>query len=141
MHSLGNVLFTCGNPERALKLADECIAIAEPSESRKNIVKGLRQSGEIFLAAGDLKKAEQKLTSALSIAQQIGNPPQLWKTFVITGDMRKAQGRPEDACQAYQHSLSTITKVADGLTDKPLKDTFINSPYIKVIRQKANEGY
>ncbi len=138
-HSLGNALLACGHPERALKLADECLAIAEPSESRKNIIKGLRLSGQVFLALGDLKKAEQKLTSALSIAREIGNPPQLWKTFVITGDMRKAQNRPDEAHQAYHHALSTILKVADGLNDKSLKSTFINSSYVKGIPKKTKD--
>ena len=40
MHRLGEVLLAEGDTQRALTLANECLALAEPTESRKNIVKG-----------------------------------------------------------------------------------------------------
>ena len=41
-HSLGELWLKKGDPEKALALAEECLKLAEPTQSRKNIVKGWR---------------------------------------------------------------------------------------------------
>ncbi len=138
-HSLGEIVFEEGNENRALDLANECLALAEPTESRKNIVKGQRLRGQVFLAQGKLKEAEKEFLKALNIAEQIGNPPQLWKTFVAMGDLRQAQKRKNDALDAYHNALSVIEKVAAGLDDKSLKNTFLNSEHVKSIIKKAEK--
>jgi tetratricopeptide (TPR) repeat protein len=138
-HSLGEVLLAEGDENRALKLADEGLALAEPTESLKNIVKSRRLRGQVFLAQGKLKEAEKEFLKALNIAEQIGNPPQLWKTFVTLGDLRIAQKNNDKALQAYRNALSVIEDVAAGLNDKSLKDTFLKSGHVKSIAGKAKK--
>ena len=72
----------------------------------------------------------------LEIAKGIGNPPQLWKTYVALGDLRQAQGQPEDARQAYRDALSVIDGVAVGLEDESLRETFLTSEHVQEIRAK-----
>ncbi len=91
-HSYGELWLARGDYDKALAYADECLALAESSHSKKNVVKGRRLRGQVFLAQGKLAEAEKELATALEIAQQIGNPPQLWKTHAALGDLRKAQG-------------------------------------------------
>ncbi len=140
MHSLGEIVLAEGDTERALALADECLALAEPTESRKNIVKGRRLRGQVFLAQDKLTEAEQEISIALEIAKQIGNPPQLWKTYVALGDLRQAQGRQDDAHQAYCDAITVIEDVAAGLDDESLRNTFMNSSHVQEIRQKADRS-
>ncbi len=137
MHSLGEVLLATGEAERALSLADECLALAEPTETRKNIVKGRRLRGQVFLAQGKLVEVEKELAAALKIAEDIGNPPQLWKTHAALGDLRQAQGKPDDARQAYRDALSVIDGVAAGLEDESLRETFLGSDHVQGIRRAA----
>lgn len=137
MHSLGDVILAEGNAERALSLADECLALAEPTETRKNIVKGRRLRGQAFLAQGKLSEAERELATALEVAKEIGNPPQLWKTHAALGDLRQAQGKPDDARQAYRDALAVIDGVAAGLTDESLRETFLSSDHVQTLRQRA----
>ena len=135
-HSLGELLFGFGEQDEALRLADECLALAEPTESRKNIVKARRLRGQIFLGRGNLAKADEDIGVALATALQIGNPPQVWKTYAALGDLRKVQGRLTDARQAYNDALAVMQKVAGGLQDVSLKETLLNSALANELRVK-----
>ena len=136
-HSYGELWLARGDYDRALAYADECLALAVPSDSKKNIVKARRLRGQVFLAQGKLPEAEKELATALEFAQQIGNPPQFWKTFAALGDLRQAQGRAEDVRQAYRDALAVIERVAAGLSDESLRETFLSSDHVRNIRRAA----
>jgi hypothetical protein len=63
--------------------------------------------------------------------------PQLWKTFVALGALRQAQGRPEDARNAYRDALAVIEGVAGQLTRESLRATFRASKHVQRIRDAA----
>ena len=136
-HSYGELWLARGDYEKALAYADECLALAEQSDSKKNIVKGRRLRGQVFLAQGKLAEAEKELATALEIAQEIGNPPQLWNTHAALGDLRQAQGRVDDGRQAYRDALAVIEGVAAGLSDESLRETFLSSDHVQGIRRAA----
>jgi len=137
-HSYGELWLARGDAQKALSYADECLNLAEQSESRKNIVKGRHLRGQALLAQRKPAEAETEIDIALGIAKEIGNPPQLWKTLVALGDLRKAQGRPQEALAAYREALTVIDSVAAGLTDESLRDSFLSSPHVEGIRAKAS---
>ena len=136
-HSLGELLFTQGEFNRALTLADECLTLAEKTESRKNIIKGRRLRGQVFLAQNKLPEAENEFLKAQEIAIEIGNPPQLWKTYVALGDLRMAQKDHDTALEAHRNAMTIIKEVANGLEDPLLKQTFLHSEHVQSIREKA----
>ena len=136
-HSLGELLSSFGEQDAALRLADECLVLADRTESRKNIVKAHRLRGQIFLARGQLDEADRELGVALETALKISNPPQVWKTYAALGDLRKVQGRLIEANHAYDEARAIIQNVASGLHDPLLKETLINSPLAKELRVKA----
>ncbi len=138
-HSYGELWRLRGDHPQALAYADDCLRLAEGSESRKNMVKGRRLRGQVFLAQDKLGEAEQEIATALTIAQELGNPPQLWKTYVALGDLRQAQGRAAEAQHAYRDALAVIDNVAAGLTDASLRDTFLNSSHVQHIRHLLQE--
>ena len=61
--------------------------------------------------------------------------PQLWKTHAALSDLRKAQGRSDEARQAYRDALSVIESVAAALTDESLRETFLSSDHVQGIRR------
>ena len=136
-HSFGELWLARGNIEKALAYAGECIQLSESTDRPKNIVKGRRLQGQAFLAKGKLAEAEREIATALEVALEVGNPPQLWKTHAALGDLRLAQGQVEAGRKAYQDALAVIDGVAASLTDKSLRKTFLNSDPVKSIRQMA----
>ena len=136
-HSYGELCLARGDSGRALAYADECLALAEPSESKKNVVKARRLRGQSFLMHGRVDEAEQEIERALEVARQIGNPPQLWKTYVALGDLQLAQGRAADADQTYRDALQIIDAVAADLTDTALRQTFLTSSHVLRIQHLA----
>jgi tetratricopeptide (TPR) repeat protein len=134
-HSYGELWLVRGDGDKALGYADECLQLAETSNSRKNIVKARRLRGQVFLARGAVVVAEAELDRAIDTARQIGNPPQLWKTLATIGELRQAQGQLAASRQAYHEATSIIDSVAAGLHDKSLRDTFLSSAHVQHIRR------
>ena len=138
-HSYGELWLARGELAKALAYAEECFALAEPSGSRKNIVKARRLRGQALAADGKLDLAEGELTAALALAQEVANPPQLWKTHAARGDLLMSQGLADDARQAYLAAFSVIDQVAGGLSEG-LRETFLGSEHVQGIRRAAEEG-
>jgi len=132
-HSYGELWLGRGDADRALAYAEECLALAEPSNSTKNIVKACRLRGQALLAQERLVEAEREIARALQLAQELGNPPQLWKTQAALGELRRAQGKAEEARLAYQAAVTTIDQVARSLGDATLHSTFLSSAHVRQI--------
>jgi hypothetical protein len=96
--------------------------------------------GQVFLAKGNLGEAGQELSIALETAQHVGNPTQLWLTHAVLIDLLQAHGQPDEAGWAYGNPLSVIEKLASGLKDKSLRDTYMISRLVQEIGHKA-QGY
>lgn len=138
-HSYGELWLERGDYDKALSYADECIQRAESTNRPKNVVKGRRLRGQALAEKGKLAEAEKEIETALAIANEIGNPPQLWKTYTALGDLRKAQGRAEDASAAYIDAIAVVERVARELEDDALRDVFLNSPHVQTIRARVGQ--
>lgn len=133
-HSLGELWLTKGDAAQALAFTDECLKLAEPTMSRKNLVKGWRLKGQALLAQGQEAQAEAALTRALTMAREVGNPPQLWKTYQALGALYESQADLERAQAAYQSALDVIDGVAERLQDQALQRTFLAARPVQAIR-------
>ena len=140
-HSYGELCLARGQFNKALNYADECLMLAEESESKKNIVKAQRLRGQTFIVQGDLISADQALSAALEVATQIGNPPQLWKTLSAIGDLRRKQGRLEESNKAYQDAFAVIETVASELEKEDLREKFLTAKHIQEIQSAAKTSY
>jgi hypothetical protein len=136
-HSVGELCLTRGNVDAALAYADECLSLAVTTGSVKNIVKAMRLRGQARLAQSELSLAAAELEPALDTARQLRNPPQLWKTLMAVGDLRRGQGRPADARDAYRAALAVIEGVAAGLPDARLRQTLLSSGEVQQVVERA----
>jgi tetratricopeptide (TPR) repeat protein len=136
-HSYGEFWLERGDYAKAMSYADECIQLAESTNRPKNVVKGRRLKGQVLTAQGKHAEAEPEIEMALAIAKEIGNPPQLWKTYVALGDLRKAQAREDELRDAYSEAVEVIDGVASSLEDDSLREIFLSSPHVQGIREAA----
>jgi class 3 adenylate cyclase/tetratricopeptide (TPR) repeat protein len=136
-HSYGELWLGRGEPAMALAYADECLELAEQTSSTKNLVKGRRLRGQSLLIEGRPDDAETELLAALDVAIELANPPQLWKTYAAVGDLRRAQGRIEDARRAYGEALSVVEAVAASLADERLREALRHSEPVRQMRREV----
>src|SRR5262249_16125083 len=135
-HSLGELWLTKGDAEKALRFAEECLRVAEPTESRKNIVKGRRLQGQAVCLQGRLAEAESTLQKALALAKEVGNPPQLWKTYRALGELYERQGAADKAQSAYASAIAVIESVASRLRDQEIKRVFLSARPVQEIWER-----
>jgi ATP/maltotriose-dependent transcriptional regulator MalT len=83
--SLGQLALLKGDPERARRLADQCLETAEPTHSRTYESWAWRIKGESATARHAWGEAEDALGRARALAEAIGQPRK-WMSQVATGD-------------------------------------------------------
>jgi hypothetical protein len=94
---------------------------------------GWRLKGEIALLNKQWSKGEGWLKQALSLAQTVGNPTQLWKTHLALGRLQDEAKRPEMAHKAYCAAREVIDRVKKNLQDPGLRASFDRSLLIRQI--------
>jgi tetratricopeptide (TPR) repeat protein len=129
--SLGDFWLARGDPAKAQEFVAQCLDIATRTHSQKYLVKGWRLQGEIALAHRQWDEAEGWLRQALTLAQTIGNPTQLWKTHLALGHFHDAARRPEQARQAYQAAREVIDRVKASVQNSELRTSLEQSPLIQ----------
>ncbi|MGH9008400.1 MAG: AAA family ATPase [Acidimicrobiia bacterium] len=127
LHDHGEYWLARKDPGKAAALAEECRAWAERTGSRKNIGKARHLLGRAHLAEGRLADADGELRAALGLASEVGNPPQIWKTWLSVAHLRDAQGRADDAREAFGHAADVIEQMAARLSDPQRREIFLTS--------------
>jgi tetratricopeptide (TPR) repeat protein len=121
---------------QALQCAEACLKLALSTTSRKNLVKGWRLQGQAYCRQRRLPEAEAALQRALTIAREIGNPPQLWQTYQALRQLFERLGRSDQVRSAYASALREIDEVANRLQDQGLKRTFLAVMPVKELREE-----
>ena len=116
----GELALVRGDASAALALADECLPRSEETGSRKYIVRARRLRARALAALGRDDEARDDVRSALGLARDLGNPPQLWRTLIAAAEIE------HDAAFASE-AVAVIDGVAAGLGDHPLAATLVAS--------------
>jgi class 3 adenylate cyclase/tetratricopeptide (TPR) repeat protein len=136
--SLGDLWLARGDTTKAQEFADHCLDIAARTNSRKNLVKGLRLRGEIAVARRQWDNAENELRQALTIAKTIGNPTQLWKTHLAVARLNNNWKKREKALVAYQEARHVVEQVRGSLRNEGLRASFERSPIIQQVYEESH---
>jgi class 3 adenylate cyclase/tetratricopeptide (TPR) repeat protein len=131
--SLGDLWLVRGESARAQEFADQCLDIATRTTSRKYLVRGWRLRGEIALTLRQRDEAAGWLQQALTLAQTIGNPTQLWKTHLALGRLHAAARQPEQARQAYRVARTVIERVKAQVQNPGLRASLESSPLLQQV--------
>jgi DNA-binding NtrC family response regulator/tetratricopeptide (TPR) repeat protein len=131
--SLGELALARGNLAEAHMHAKECIERAARYGSRKYLVRGKRLLADIELAAGRPREAEAPLRDALAVAKAIGNPTQLWKTYVSSRRVYRKLGQIDAADQAHAAALAITEGIRANLPSPAARTTFGQSPLLRTV--------
>ena len=94
-HTYGALWLVRGDTAKTLKLTERCLELAEPGRSPRYVSKARCLRAQVFLRSGKLAESEAELKIALENARLLGNPPQLWRTLVVLGDLQSAQDQTD----------------------------------------------
>ena len=129
--SLGELWLARGDPAKAWEFAERCLESATATNSQKYLVKGYRLKGEIALVRRQWDEAEGVLRQALTIAQAIGNPSQLWKTHLALGQLQAQAKRREQAQRSFQAAREVIDQIKGRLQNPVLQASLEHSPVVQ----------
>jgi class 3 adenylate cyclase/DNA-binding winged helix-turn-helix (wHTH) protein/tetratricopeptide (TPR) repeat protein len=130
---LGELWWNRGDSSRAQEFANQCLDLATRSGSHKNLVKAWRLQGEIALLNRHWDKAQEWLRQALTIAQALGNPTQLWKTHLALGRLHTQAKRPEMAQRAFRAARQVIDRIEANLQHPELRGSLEGAPLIQQV--------
>ena len=135
--SLGDLWLARGDPAKAKEFCDHCLDIATRTNSKKNLVKGWRLKGEIALARHQFDEAEHALRQGLTIAQAIGNPTQLWKSYLALGRLYSDARKPELAEHAFNTAREVVERMKANLHNPSLRAGLESPMFQKIYEMSA----
>ncbi len=136
--SLGELSLARGDHDGARRFAEECLERGTRTNSRRYLARGWRLAGEIATERRQWNDADEALRRALAIAQQIGNPTQLWRTHLVLGRLHDEQGQREAARAAYRAARDVIDRVKESLQTPPLRASLEQARFIRMVYDLAN---
>ena len=134
---LGQLALLRGDTDRARRFADQSLEIATPTASRQFESWAWRIKGESATMRRAWGEARHALGRALSFAEGIRNPRQQWLSQVALGRLHAAEGRRDEARQAYQAAWSIVTTLRDRTKDPGLRSGLASAPSIRELEDLA----
>jgi tetratricopeptide (TPR) repeat protein len=138
--SQGELALARGDLERAERHAQRCLELATRTNARKNLVKAWRLAGQTACAAGRWEDAGRALDEARTIAEAIGNPAQLWRTYSALATFQAGHGDKEAARRAAADAVRVVEGVLAGLPDESLRASLGNLPLVREARARARRA-
>jgi len=121
------------DPGEAEAWANRCLELASHTNSKKYLVRGWRLKAGVARARLQWDDAEQALLRALEYAREIGNPTQLWKTWIALSEFFRDTQRPDRARAAAVGAREVIERVGLSLKTPVLREAFERSDLIRAV--------
>lgn len=129
----GELHLARGDAVEALRYADQCLELAARTSSRKNQVKGWKLKGEALAALGQLDEAADWLGKAVAMAEEIANPPLIWKSHYALGGVLERHGPPIEAQREYKLAVDVIEGTAAKLSDPALREAYLRARPVRAV--------
>jgi class 3 adenylate cyclase/tetratricopeptide (TPR) repeat protein len=135
--SLGELALQRGDPAEASSFADQSLAIAVPTRSRKYESRAWRLRGEAATARRAWDEAEDCLQRARQIADAIAEPRSRWHALAALGRYALARGRTDEAHHAYAAASEIVEPTVTKVSDPGLRSGLGCSPVVQEIRSQV----
>ena len=119
-----------GGDERSAR--EEVRQLAERGEvNKRERVAYLRSLAVLSEFEGDAQTAIDHLYEALTLAEKIGLPGELWQIQSKIGELREQRGQTEEAREAFSLAAQTLRMLAGKIEDETLREGFISAPRVQ----------
>jgi len=113
-------------PERALLLLEQMAAATPNLEAHLDCAPRMAMLHAQALAALDrLDEAQAELEAVREINREQGALPALWRVDLARGRIYAAQGRQEEAAEAFSLAQGTIQALAERMSDAAHRESFL----------------
>ena len=97
----------------------------------------MRLLGEAQMKRKESDNAMQSLSEAALILKEVGNPRQLWQAHASLASAFSKLRRESEAREQWGAAAEVIRKTAGGLSDRQLREGFLNAKPIREILAEA----
>ncbi|MGA2467478.1 MAG: adenylate/guanylate cyclase domain-containing protein, partial [Thermodesulfobacteriota bacterium] len=113
------------------------LEISRREHTKKIEGRFLRLLGEMKMKRSESDNAIRSLSEAVLILKEVGNPRQLWQAHASLASVYSKLGRLSEARDQRGAATEIIHKTANGLSDRNLREGFLNAKPIQEILANA----
>jgi len=113
------------------------LEISRREHTKKIEGRFLRLFGEIQMKRNESDNAILSLNEAILILKEVGNPRQLWQAYASMASAYHNLRRESEAREQWGAAAEVIQKTANGLSDRELREGFLNARPIREILANA----
>lgn len=112
-------------PDKALPLFDQALALARQSANRRETAQILLYRAETLRRLGRRDAAREQFVAARNLATELNATEEHWKALYGLGRVDEDEGRAEDALTLYRQAVARIESVRAGMNRAELKSEFL----------------
>jgi tetratricopeptide (TPR) repeat protein len=131
------ILLQRENVDQAESMITKNLEKSRREHMRKNEGRFLRLLGEVQMRRNESDNAIRSLSEAILILKGVGNPRQLWQAYASLASAYDKLGRQSEAKEPWGAAAEVIHITANGLSDRELREGFLNAKQIREILAKA----
>ncbi len=113
------------------------LEISRREHTKKIEGRFLRLLGELQMKRNESDNSIQSLNDAILVLKKVGNPRLLWETHSSLASGYEKLGRGSEAREQWGAAAEIIQKTANGLSDREIREGFLNAKPIHDIFAKA----
>jgi tetratricopeptide (TPR) repeat protein len=131
------ILLQRGNMDEAEARITKNLEISRREHTKKIEGRFLRLLGEMKMKRNESDKAISSMGDAILILKEVGNPRQLWQAHASLASAYDQLKHLSEAREQWGAAAEIIQKTAKGLSDRKLREGFLNAKPIQGILANA----
>jgi class 3 adenylate cyclase/predicted ATPase len=104
-----------GQPDRALAMSEEAVALAQRVEHPLSLALALFWGGVVHILRGEFDRGRQRAEEVMELAERLGFPLYLGLGRVLRGVARLESGESEAGIAEMQHAMMELAGIGSGI--------------------------
>jgi len=133
LRARGELALAAGRHDEARSFAEQSLAMATESDSRKHAARAQRLQGEILAAQGRFEEATHLLESSVAVAERLRLPREIWLGSAALGQALIRLGKDEEAERQLEAAVQSIEAIAGKIGVAELRRSFLGAERVSEI--------